>query len=345
MLHFKDELQKTTKAAILGASGYSGAELLRIIARHPNVEVNGLFTGASAGTSLSEAHPWQKQYRGMQFEEFAPGKVANSDVIFLALPSGEAMKIVPEIDSSKIVIDLGGDFRLQDANDYERYYAKKHASHHLTSKAAYGLPEWNRDKITTSRLIANPGCYPTSAILPLAPLLKEGLIEANGIVINSMSGVSGAGRKAAIDLSFAEVNETVKAYKVGEHQHIPEIKSVLKELTGKETSFVFIPHLLPITRGIYTSTTATLKEGVDADKIAKIYEEYYGNEPFVRTHAKAIPEIRNVAHTNYCDIGFRIVDGKIVLMSTIDNLLKGAAGQAIQNMNLMLGFAETEGLL
>jgi N-acetyl-gamma-glutamyl-phosphate reductase len=176
-------------------------------------------------------------------------------------------------------------------------------------------------------------------------LLKEGVIESQGIVINSMSGVSGAGRKASIDLSFAEVNETVKAYKVGDHQHIPEIRGVLRALTGTEVTFVFIPHLLPITRGIYTTTTAQLKENVDAAKIASIYEKYYGDQPFVRTHATAIPEIRNVVHTNYCDIGFKIVGDKLVLMSTIDNLLKGAAGQAVQNMNLMLGFAETEGLL
>lgn len=281
----------------------------------------------------------------MAFEEFSPSKVEANDVIFLAMPSGEAMRIVPELDPSKIVIDLGGDFRLQDKADYQTYYGKVHASHELVASATYGLPEWNREKITTSRLIANPGCYPTSAILPLAPLLKEGMIEADGIVINSMSGVSGAGRKASIDLSFAEVNETVKAYKVGDHQHIPEIKGVLKDLTGKDTSFVFIPHLIPITRGIYTSTTAQLKDGANAAKIAMIYEEYYGNQPFVRTHASAIPEIRNVVHTNYCDIGFRIVGERIVLHSTIDNLLKGAAGQAVQNMNLMLGFAETEGLL
>jgi N-acetyl-gamma-glutamyl-phosphate reductase len=338
-------LQKTIKAAILGASGYSGAELLRILSRHPNLEVGGLFAGASAGTSLEEALPWQKQFRGMKFEEFAPAKVNSTDVIFLALPSGEAMKLVPEIDPSKIIIDLGGDYRLHDSSDYEKFYGKQHTSHDLTRSAIYGLPEWNKEQITASKLIANPGCYPTSAILPLAPLLKEGVIDPSGIVINSMSGVSGAGRKASIDLSFAEVNETVKAYKVGDHQHIPEIKGVLKALTGADISFVFIPHLLPITRGIYTTTTAQLSVNVDAAKIANIYEEYYGDQPFIRTHSSAIPEIRNVVHTNYCDIGFKIVRDRIVLMSTIDNLLKGAAGQAVQNMNLMLGFAETEGLL
>ena len=338
-------MQKKVKASILGASGYSGAELLKIISRHPNLEVSGLFAGASAGTSLGDALPWQKQYSGMKFDDFSTAKTASSDVIFLALPSGEAMKIVPEIDPSKVIIDLGGDFRLADSDDYEKFYGKKHSSHQLTSKATYGLPEWNREKITTSTLIANPGCYPTSVILPLAPLLKEGVIESQGIVINSMSGVSGAGRKASIDLSFAEVNETVKAYKVGDHQHIPEIRGVLRALTGTEVTFVFIPHLLPITRGIYTTTTAQLKENVDAAKIASIYEKYYGDQPFVRTHQTAIPEIRNVVHTNYRDIGFKIVGDKLVLMSTIDNLLKGAAGQAVQNMNLMLGFAETEGLL
>lgn len=339
-------MQKKIKASIVGASGYSGAELLRILSVHSKVKVERLFTGASAGTSVSAAMPWHKQYQGLYFEDFAAAKVKSSDVVFLALPSGEAMNLVPEIAEGKIVIDLSGDFRLKDVSEYQKYYSKPHQSQHLTIAATYGLPEWNKEQIIASALIANPGCYPTSAILPLAPLLMEGLIEADGIVINSMSGVSGAGRKASIDLSFAEVNETVKAYKVGDHQHIPEIRNVLEALTGKKASFVFIPHLLPITRGIYTSTTATLVSGVTAKQIERAFDKYYGEQPFVRTHATAIPEIRNVVHTNYCDIGFRIIEeaNKIVVMSTIDNLLKGAAGQAVQNMNLMFGFAETEGL-
>lgn len=319
--------------------------MLRIVSTHPYLELDGLFAGTSAGSALAEALPWHKQYRGLRFEAFEPSRATTSDVVFLALPSGEAMKIVPELDPSKIVIDLGGDFRLSDSAEYLKYYGKPHVSQELVTKAAYGLPEWNRDKIAASTLIANPGCYPTSAILPLAPLLKEGIIESGGIVINSMSGVSGAGRKASIDLSFAEVNETVKAYKVGDHQHIPEIRAVLKALSGKDVSFVFVPHLLPITRGIYTTSTADLKIDADAAKISSIYEQYYGDQPFIRTHASAIPEIRNVVHTNYCDIGFKIVGSKIVLMSAIDNLLKGAAGQAMQNMNLMLGYAEAEGLV
>jgi len=339
-------LTKTHTVSIIGASGYAGAELLRILSRHRHCTVRGLYAGSSAGQSLTGAYQWQKEYAGLQYEEFEPSKLADSEAVFLALPPGEAAQIIPSLSHDQLLIDLSGDLRLTDSSEYETYYGRQHAGA-LTSKAIYGLPEWNRSSIGSSRLISNPGCYATSAILPLAPLLADGLIEPDGIVINSMSGVSGAGRKAALELNFTEVNETVKAYRVGDHQHIPEIRNALESATGKKTSFVFVPHLIPITRGIYTTITASAASMLDPAKVAESLGKHYDDDVFVRWHASAVPEIRNVVHTNFCDIGFRVIDGgkKIVLMSVIDNLGKGAAGQAVQNMNIACGFEEGEGLL
>jgi N-acetyl-gamma-glutamyl-phosphate reductase len=250
------------------------------------------------------------------------------------------------LSAGKRVIDLGGDFRLQDTSLYERYYKRPHMASTLLKQSVYGLPEWNYDQIKTASLIANPGCYPTSAIMPLAPLLKEGIIESEGIAISSLSGVSGAGRSASVDMSFAEVNESVRAYKVGIHQHIPEIRTALEVLSNTQVKLTFVPHLLPITRGIYTSSYATLKQQVNEQEILAVYEQYYAAAPFVRYSATLIPDIKNVALTNFIDIGFRInqEDRQLVVLSTIDNLIKGAAGQAVQNMNIMFGLQETEGL-
>jgi len=250
------------------------------------------------------------------------------------------------LSAGKRIIDLGGDFRLQDTSLYERYYKRTHSASATLKHSVYGLPEWNCSQIKSASLIANPGCYPTSAILPLAPLLKDGIIESNGIAINSLSGVSGAGRSASVDMSFAEVNESVRAYKVGTHQHIPEIKTTLELLSNIQVGLSFVPHLLPITRGIYTSTYTKLKKPTNEQAILAVYEKYYSAAPFVRYSTTAIPEIKNVAYTNFIDIGFRInqEDGQLIVLSTIDNLIKGAAGQAVQNMNIMFGLNETEGL-
>jgi N-acetyl-gamma-glutamyl-phosphate reductase len=211
----------------------------------------------------------------------------------------------------------------------------------------YGLPEWNKENIRTARLLANPGCYPTSAILPLLPLVKENLIEEHGIIISSLSGVSGAGRSASVDLSFSELNESVRAYKVGAHQHTPEIESVISESSGRTVTVTFVPHLIPITRGINSSIYARLRRPSTQDEVAAMYKKYYSAAPFVRVSSTVIPEVKNVNYTNYCDIGFRIDEANktIILISVIDNLIKGAAGQAVQNMNIMFGFDETEGLL
>jgi N-acetyl-gamma-glutamyl-phosphate reductase len=333
--------------SVVGASGYSGVELIKILARHPSVRIDKLFANTTAGKKLADVVPLFNKTLDAVLESYSLKSIAQSDLIFIALPSGEAMNLVPEmLSAGKRVIDLGGDFRLQDISLYEQYYNRSHSASTELKQAVYGLSEWNFSHIKSAALIANPGCYPTSAILPLAPLLKEGIVETKGIAISSLSGVSGAGKSASVDMSFAEVNESVRAYKVGVHQHLPEIRSVLQTLSGTIPSLSFVPHLLPITRGIYTSIYANLAKSVNEDAIYSIYEKYYGSAPFVRCSASAIPEIKNVNYTNYIDIGFRInqEEKQIVVLSAIDNLIKGAAGQAVQNMNIMFGFNETEGL-
>ncbi len=243
------------------------------------------------------------------------------------------------------VIDLGGDFRLKSPALYEQYYRHAHSATALLGEAVYGLPELGTDRIRPARLLANPGCYPTSAILALAPALRAGLVRPEGIVINALSGTSGAGRSSSVDLSFTEVNESVRAYKVGTHQHIPEIESVLTEAAGAAVTVSFIPHLLPITRGIYTTVHAALARPVTRASVEELYRDFYRSAPFVRVIA-GVPQISAVTRTNYCDIGLSVNErtGQLVVISTIDNLVKGAAGQAVQNMNIMFGLPETSGL-
>ena len=335
------------KISIVGASGYSGAELLKILLRHRYAAIEKLFANTSAGKHVDEVYPSFGKTSSATYESYSVDAACASDLVFIALPSGEAMNIIPELlDRGKKVIDLGGDFRLRDAATYQKYYKREHTSAHLLSKSVYGLPEWNRERIKGAKFVANPGCYPTGATLPILPLLKEGLIEPKGIAVSALSGVSGAGRSATAELSFVEVNESVKAYKVGVHQHIPEIKQTIEDAVGRPIAFTFVPHLLPITRGIYSSIYATLTRTVSEQEVLAAYTTYYGREPFVRFSSTSIPEIRNVNFTNYIDIGFRLYpdNNQIIILSAIDNLVKGAAGQAVQNMNLMFGFDETEGL-
>ncbi|MEX2117726.1 MAG: N-acetyl-gamma-glutamyl-phosphate reductase [Bacteroidota bacterium] len=345
-------MEATPTISIVGASGYSGAELYSLLSHHSLVRIGKLFANTSAGKQFHEVFPRflgnSAQSSGSLLELYSPEAACSSDLIFIALPSGEAMRVVPELlQRGKRIVDLGGDFRLKSASLYERYYKHVHSSPDYLNQAVYGLPEWNRDAIRNAKLVANPGCYPTSAVLPLLPLLKEKIIRDDGIAISSLSGVSGAGRSASVDLSFVEVNESVKAYKVGVHQHIPEIKSVLSELTGRHISVSFVPHLLPITRGIFTSIYAPLAQDVSPERVFEIYQSQYTREPFIRILADNLPEIKHVTNTNFLDIGFRIdrENNMLIILSVLDNLIKGAAGQAVQNMNLMFGFNETEGLL
>jgi len=334
------------RAAIVGASGYSGAELLRLLAVRNDVSVERVTANAAAGQRVDAVHPVLAGEVDLSFEALEPDRLGDVDVAFVALPSGEAMKVVPALkESAGRVIDLSGDFRLRSVPLYEQYYGHPHTAPGLLSEAVYGLPEINREWIAHARLVANPGCYPTSAILGLLPALQKDLIAAEGIVINSLSGVSGAGRSAAPELSFVEVNENVRAYKVGNHQHIPEIQSVLEQASGRAVSVTFVPHLVPLTRGIYTTIIADLKVSLTETELVQLYKSAYRNAPFVRV-VRQIPQIRNVAYTNFCDIGVTIEQrtGRLVVISVIDNLIKGAAGQAIQNMNIMFGLPEDTGL-
>lgn len=336
------------KISIIGASGYSGAELLTLLLGRREIEIEKVFANSSAGKKVAEVYPHLRGRTNLVYEEYSIDKIQASDVVFIALPSGEAMHIVPAIvKAGKRIIDLGGDFRLRDVSSYTRFYKREHVATEILPRAVYGLPEWNKSSIASAQLLSNPGCYPTSAILALAPMLKDNLIEPNGIAINSLSGVSGAGRSASVDLSFTEVNESVKAYKVATHQHTPEIISALENISQHNISLTFVPHLIPITRGIYTTTYARVQKTLTKDDVIASFTKHYSHAPFVRFIGDAVPEIKHVNHTNFCDIGFKIdsENNLLVLMSVIDNLVKGAAGQAIQNMNIMFGMNETEGLL
>lgn len=338
--------QSMIHASIIGASGYSGAELVRLLSSRDDVKIGSVIASASVGKKMSDVYPAFAGEVDLTFEPLMEDRFDGVDVAFLALPSGEAMKIVPRLlDSVDRVIDLGGDFRLKSPPLYEQFYQHRHASPELLSQATYGLPELNRDAIAGARLVANPGCYPTGVILALLPALKHGVISPKGIVVNSLSGISGAGRASSVDLSFAEVNENIRAYKIGRHQHIPEIQSVLEQAIAGPVSFSFVPHLVPITRGIYTTIHADLQAKVTEAELMDVYDTFYHKAPFVRIN-RQIPQIRDVAMTNYCDIGFTIErrTNQLILVSVIDNLVKGAAGQAVQNMNIMFGLDEERGL-
>jgi N-acetyl-gamma-glutamyl-phosphate reductase len=340
-------MSKTT-AAVVGASGYSGIELVSILCRHPRVSLGPLFAQSSAGKRVDALYPALRGRVASSFEPYSPDAACRSDAVFIALPSGEAMSIVPELlKRGKRVIDLGGDFRLKDVSQYVSYYKRDHTAPDSLASAVYGLPEWNADAIRTATLLSNPGCYPTSAMLPLIPLLREGIVSNTGIVINSLSGVSGAGRSSSVDLSFAEVEGSVKAYKVGVHQHIPEIEMGLSTFGAAGSSVTFIPHLLPVTRGILTTIVAPLAGSTSAGAIAQAFERWYGRAPFVRLVGEQPAQISAVVHTNFIDIGWKLhaEKGQVIILSAIDNLVKGAAGQAVQNFNVMFGYPETEGLL
>ncbi len=332
---------------VVGASGYSGQELLRRLAVHPGVELVHAFAQSTVGVPVAELLPSLAGRTRLAFEPYSLNAAREARVAFVALPSGEALSIVPELlDQGMVVIDLGGDFRLKDSALYAQAYGRQHPLPGLLAHAVYGLSEWNRKSIAGASLIANPGCYPTSVLLPVLPLLKENVLDSTALNVSSMSGVSGAGRSAALELSFAEVNESVRAYKVGVHQHRPEMETFCQVFAGATTKLNFVAHLLPITRGIYSTIFATLRSGVELSRVRSIYETYYGREPFIRFLDGKPPELARVRESNRTDIS-AFTDtstGGLTILSAIDNLVKGAAGQAIQNFNIRFGFNETEGL-
>ncbi len=337
------------KAAIVGATGYAGNELVRILMQHPEVKINALTAHSYVGKPFDEVYENYRNINEMVCGEMDMEKLAeDNDVIFMALPHGVASKVVTESVLSKAkVIDFGADFRIKDADVYEKWYGVKHEGRELLKTAVYGLCEVNRDKIKGSRLIANPGCYTTCSILSLRPLVSEGLIDLDTIIIDAKSGVSGAGRGLALANMYDECNESVKAYKIASHRHTPEIEEQLGYAAGKEITLSFTPHLIPMNRGILATCYAKLNKMHTYDDIRAAYEKHYGKEYFIRLTKKGVfPETRWVKGSNFVDIGFKIDErtGRIVVIGAIDNLVKGAAGQAVQNMNILFGLDEKTGL-
>ncbi|MDE2027021.1 MAG: N-acetyl-gamma-glutamyl-phosphate reductase [Candidatus Omnitrophica bacterium] len=339
---------KTIRAGVWGVSGYTGREVLGLLLKHPGVRVTDVAANNTQGP-VAEIFPEFLNRTTLVCHPFSIKEtVKKCDVVFLALPHTESMKAAPKLLKAGLkVVDLSADYRLKKAQVYETWYGHRHVDTGNLNKAVYGLPELFRQKIKGAAFVANPGCYPTAAILGLAPLIATRK-DIQSIVVDAKSGISGAGRKATVDKLFAEANGNFKAYKVLSHQHAPEIEQYLSQLAGRATSIHFVAHLLPITRGILNTMYVHLEEGITANQVHSLYKKFYKIEPFVRLHPLGRqPEIKNVANTNFCDIGLAVSPDKklVVITSAIDNLVKGAAGQAVQNMNLMVGFNETEGLL
>lgn len=337
------------RVGIVGASGYTGVELARLLCRHPGVELTVATSRQYAGRPMAEVYPSLRGLVDLVCEETSGAELAaKADLFFTAVPHQTAMAIVPGLlEAGKKVIDLSADFRLHDPAVYEQWY-QPHTAKGYLAEAVYGLPELHRQEISAARLVANPGCYPTSVILGLAPLLTAGIINPDSIIIDSKSGTSGAGRGAQIGALYCEVTDGFKAYKVGEHRHTPEIEQELGGLCGRPLVVSFTPHLVPMSRGILSTIYAELGEEVTVEQVAALYAARYDAEPFVRLcPLGSYPATQYLRGANFCDLGFKVDrrTNRIVVLSAIDNLVKGAAGQAIQNMNLLCGFPETEGLL
>jgi len=343
---------KRVKTAVVGASGYSGMELLRLLLGHPGVELVAATSRQEAGRTLAEVFPRYAKAPGSEQTFMLPEADAigatGAEVAFLALPHGVAAEIARALlDRGLRVIDLSADFRLRDAGIYEEFYGHAHPAPDLLAEAVYGLPEIRSAEIKSARLVASPGCYPTSILLPLLPLLRENLIDPRTIIANSMSGVSGAGRKADLSLLFCECNESVRAYGIPKHRHLSEIEQELSLAAGHTVTISFLPHLVPVNCGIATTTTATVVPGTDPERIGAALDAAYAGEPFVRLLGRGVcADTKHVTRTNFIDIGWHFDPrtGRVILTSAEDNLGKGAGGQAVQSFNLMTGFARTDGL-
>ncbi|MCB9757846.1 MAG: N-acetyl-gamma-glutamyl-phosphate reductase [Candidatus Omnitrophica bacterium] len=337
------------RAGIVGVSGYSGLAVLELLLKHPKIRLTYVSAHNTSG-SLDEIWPQLANRTKLICEKFSlQNAIEQCDIIFLAVPHTSSMDITPKlIAAGKRIIDLSGDYRLKHANDYEQWYAHPHTDTINLKNAIYGLPEMYREKIKTAQLLSNPGCYPTAALLGSLPAAISMTDNIKNIIIDAKSGVSGAGKKMTASLMFCEVNENFKAYKVFNHQHSPEIDNYLANASGKNFDLTFITHLLPINKGILETIYIQLHTTTTIENMHSLYTKFYKNEPFVRVRKLGVqPELKDVVNTNFCDIGIALnpAGNLIVVTSIIDNLIKGAAGQAVQNMNIMCGFAETEGLL
>jgi N-acetyl-gamma-glutamyl-phosphate reductase len=331
---------------IVGGTGYTGVELLRLLAQHGAVDVSVITSRAEAGRRVDDLFPNLRGHYELAYSEPEVAALSACDIVFFATPHNVAMNMVPELLAAGArIIDLSADYRLRDADLWSSWYGEPHASPELLSQAVYGLPETSRAAIAGARLVACPGCYPTSVQLGFIPLLARGLVESGGLIASSASGVSGAGRQAKIDNLLSEVSDSFKAYSVSGHRHLPEIEQGLGDVAGAPVGVTFVPHLLPMVRGIHSTLFARLLEpGCD---LQALYEEWYADEPFVDVlPANMYPQTRTVKGANRCQISVAVPQDRetVVVMSAIDNLVKGASGQAIQNMNIMLGFDERAGL-
>ena len=333
------------KAGIVGGTGYTGVELLRLLSQHPGVEISAITSRKEAGMPVADMFPSLRGRVGLAFSTPEDAPLKRCDVVFFATPNGVAMQQARELlDAGVRVIDLAADFRIQDIAQWQHWYGMEHACPDLVAEAVYGLPEVNRDRIRTARLIANPGCYPTAVQLGFLPLIEAGVVDTSWLVADCKSGVSGAGRKAETHILFAEATDSFKAYAVPGHRHWPEIRQGLTRLAGHEVGLTFVPHLTPMIRGIHATLYARLTREVD---VQALFEQRYAAEPFVDVlPAKAHPETRSVRASNLCRIAVHRPQGgdTVVVLSVIDNLVKGASGQAVQNMNIAFGLEESAGL-
>jgi N-acetyl-gamma-glutamyl-phosphate reductase len=333
------------KVGIVGGTGYTGVELLRLLAGHPQVQLHAITSRADAGTPVSQMFPSLRGYVDLAFVHPDAARLDQCDVVFFATPHGIAMQQAPGLlDAGVRVIDLAADFRIKDIAVWEKWYRMPHTCTDLVEEAVYGLPEVNRDKIRQARLVANPGCYATAVQLGFIPLLEAGVIEADSLIADSKSGVSGAGRKAEIPSLFAEASDNFKAYGVAGHRHLPEIRQGLAQAFGKPVGLTFVPHLTPMIRGIHATLYGRVKKEAD---VQALFEQRYASEAFVDVlPAGSMPETRSVRGSNLCRIAVHRPQGgdTVVVLSVIDNLVKGAAGQAVQNMNIMFGLPESAGL-
>ena len=345
----KEEIEKMIKVGIIGATGYAGSELVRILLGHKDVEIK--WYGSRSYIDKKYASIYQNFFQLVDatcMDDNMEALADQVDVIFTATPQGLCASLVNEEILSKVkIIDLSADFRIKDVKVYEEWYKLEHKSPQFIEEAVYGLCEINREDVKKARLVANPGCYTTCSILTCYPLVKEGIIDPNTIIVDAKSGTSGAGRGAKVDNLFCEVNENMKAYGVATHRHTPEIEEQLGYACGEKITINFTPHLVPMTRGILATAYASLKKDVTYEEVKAIYDKYYADEKFVRVLEKDVcPQTKWVEGSNYVDVNFKIDPrtNRIIMMGAIDNLVKGAAGQAVQNMNLMFGLKESEGL-
>jgi N-acetyl-gamma-glutamyl-phosphate reductase len=334
-----------TRIAILGATGYTALELIKLLLRHPQAEIVALTSRQEGSPPVAMIHPSLHGRLELSLENLGPPEVVSrAECVFSCLPHGASASVIPHLLSAGCrVVDFSADYRLQSAESFTEWYGEKHPDPQRLGKVVYGLPELFRERIIGADLVANPGCYPTSAILALAPLLKAKLIEPDGIIVDSKSGVSGAGRTLKLTTHYPECNESVSAYNVGRHRHTPEIDQILSTVAGTGVEVVFTPHLIPMDRGILTTTYSRPIGDASEENVLQALRDFYADEPFVRV-IDHLPGTKDCAGTNFCDLTARVVRGRIITISCIDNLIKGASGAAVQNFNLMYGYPETTAL-